>query len=392
MSILVAGTYGLWFWWSSLPEILDRVDLENLRCANASLLIEAQLGAFWAGFITGRQGWDAAVRIFQRAIAVADKEGGAWEQGWLRYLLGYSARSQGDMAGAREWQEAARDRLTSDTMYDAFPHFELGWIDMIEDAIDGALGHFRQGLALISGSPSEELMELHIRAALALAEAANGDAAEGLAHARTAVETARRIGVPGLLGMALIRAAETAAVARAPHEPYLVEALQLLWDQASPRWAAAALTLAALHQESAGAPEVAARLLGGAAAVAEAVGEKPQPLPVIARLVGATETRLAGLLGPEDLEKYQTAGRSTSLPGPRSPWPACVTRRNRLRARPYKGPERDRLRWGTTRRLPFPRNRRAKRQEWAIRGRMVRRNLIRAKRCEWFRSAKGAPR
>jgi hypothetical protein len=148
-----------------------------------------------------------------------------------------------------------------------------------------------------------------------LAEAANGDAAEGLAHARTAVETARRIGVPGLRGMALIRAAETAAVARAPHEPYLVEALQLLWDQASPRWAAAALTLAALHQESAGAPEVAARLLGGAAAVAEAVGEKPQPLPVIARLVGAAETRLAGLLGPEGLEQYQTAGRSTSLPG-----------------------------------------------------------------------------
>ena len=314
-AVLVAGTYGIWFWWSTFPEIVDRIDPRNLHCANPSLLIEAHLGIFWAGFMSGRLDWDAAVRIFRQALAVADKEGGGWEQGWLRYLLGYSARSQGDMTGAREWQEAARDRLTADLKYDAFPQFELGWIDMTEDAIDGALRHFRDGLALIDGAPGEELMELHIRAALALAEAAHGDAAEGLAHARTAVETARYLGVPGLLSMALIRAAETAAVVRAPQQADLVEALQLLWDQASPRWVAAALTLAALHQEGAGAPEVAARLLGGAASVAEAMGEKPQPLPVIARLVDAAEARLAVTLGPGILADYQTAGRNTSVPG-----------------------------------------------------------------------------
>jgi predicted ATPase/DNA-binding SARP family transcriptional activator len=314
-SILIAGTNGLWFWWSSVPEILDQVELADLRCADPFLLVEAHLGVFWAGFITGRQSWVTAALIFERARAVADKQGGAWEQGWLRYLLGYSARSQGDLVRAREWQEAARSRLTADTRYDALPHFELGWIDMTEDAVDDALAHFRHGLALIGESPAEELMELHIRAALALAEAAHGNADEGLAHARTAVEAARGIGVPGLLGMALIRAAETAAVARAPQQADLAEALQLLWDQASPRWVAAALTLAALHQEHVGAPEVAARLLGGAAAVAEAVGEQPQPIPVIARLVEAAEARLAGALGHERLEEYRTAGRKTSVPG-----------------------------------------------------------------------------
>jgi predicted ATPase/DNA-binding SARP family transcriptional activator len=314
-AILVAGTYGVWFWWSSFPEIIERIDPKDLRCTDPSLMIEAHLGVFWAGFMSGRQDWVAADRIFRQALAHADEEGGGWEQGWLRYLLGYAARSQGDVTGARQWQEAARDRLTAETKYDAFPHFELGWIDMTEDAIGGALAHFRDGLALIDGTPGEELMELHIRAALALAEAAHGDAAEALAHARTAVETARRIGVPGLLGMALIRAAETATVAGAPQRSDLAEALQLLWDQASPRWVAAALTLAALHQESAGAPEVAARLLGGAAAIAEAMGEKPQPLPVIARLVAAAEARLAGVLGPQGLAQYLAAGRSTSVPG-----------------------------------------------------------------------------
>ena len=95
----------------------------------------------------------------------------------------------------------------------------------------------------------------------------------------------------------------------------LVEALRLLWDQASPRWVAEVLTLAALNQESVGAPEAAARLLGGAAAVAEAVGEKPQPLPVMARLADAAEARLAEVLGIGVLEQYKSAGRSTSLPG-----------------------------------------------------------------------------
>jgi predicted ATPase len=315
VTVLVAGSYGLWFWWASVPEVLDRINPQDLRCDNASILIDAHLGVFWAGFITGRQSWDAAVQIFQGALAVADEKGGSWEQGWLRYLLGYSARSQGDIAGARAWMEAAFERFTVDTKAAVWPHYEFGWIDMTEDAVDGALVHFRQGLALIEGEPGYELIEVHLRAGLALAEAAYGNGAEGLAQARTAVDVARWIGVPGLLGMAVIRAAETAAVARAPHAPDLAEALQLLWDQASPRWVAEALTLAALNQERAGAPEVAARLLGGAAAVAEAMGEKPQPLPIMARLVEAAEGRLARALGADGLAEYQTAGRRMSVAG-----------------------------------------------------------------------------
>jgi hypothetical protein len=85
--------------------------------------------------------------------------------------------------------------------------------------------------------------------------------------------------------------------------------------EASRRWAADALTLAALSHESRGSAEVAARLLGGAAAVAASMGESPQPLPVMARLTAAAEARLAAALGAEVLAEYAAAGRSTSVPG-----------------------------------------------------------------------------
>ncbi len=326
VSVLVGGCYGLWFWWAAVPEILERIDPKNLRCANASVLVEAHLGVFWAGFVTGRLDWESAVEIFRRALTIADEAGGAWEQGWLRYLLGYAARSQGDMTGARVWQEGAAERFTGaaiptsgggrwvDTTFGVWPHYELGWIDMTEDAVASALEHFRH-VGLVDGTPGSELLEVHVRASLALAEASNGNAADGLAHARASVDEARWVGVPGLLSMALIRAAETAVVAGAPHGQDLGEALQLLWDHASPRWVAEALTLAALNSESSGSPEVAARLLGGAAAVATSMGENPQPIPVIARLVSAAESRLATVLGSDDYARYTAAGRNTSVPG-----------------------------------------------------------------------------
>ena len=146
-----------------MPETLERIDPKNLRCANPSVLVEAHLGVFWAGFVTGRLDWESAVEIFRRALTIADEAGGAWEQGWLRYLLGYAARSQGDMTGARAWQEAAGERFTGaatptsgggrwvDTTFGVWPHYELGWIDMTEDAVASALEHFRHGRGWSTG-------------------------------------------------------------------------------------------------------------------------------------------------------------------------------------------------------------------------------------------------
>src|SRR2546423_1064176 len=128
VAVLVAGSYGLWFWWYSVPETLDPVDSRDLHCANPSILVEAHLGVFWAGFVTGRLDWEAALEIFRRALTIADEEGRGWEQGWLRVLFGFAARSQGDIAAARAWLEAARERFT-ETTDDVGPHYELGRID-----------------------------------------------------------------------------------------------------------------------------------------------------------------------------------------------------------------------------------------------------------------------
>jgi hypothetical protein len=212
--------------------------------------------------------------------------------------------------------EEAQERFSQDSAVERFwPHYELGWIDMTEDTVEAARQHFRCGLAVIEDEPGCEVLEMHVRGGLALAEAASGHAAEGLAHAMNAVDTARWLEMPGLLVMALIRSAETAAVAGAPAGPDLLEALSLIRDHASRRWVAEALTLAALSHENQGSAEVAARLLGGAAAVADSMGEKPQALPVMARLANATEARLAAALGVEVLAEYEAAGRSTSVPG-----------------------------------------------------------------------------
>lgn len=312
-SVLIAGLYGSWFWRSSVPEVLDRVDPDTLRCPDPSLLVDAHLGVVMGGLVTGRVSWDEAVRLFERALVVADEGGTAWEQGWVRYLLGYAARARGDIVCARAWMEKARERFC-DSVHDVWPHYELGWIDMTEDSVDAARQHFRHGVALIDGQPGYEILDVHVRGGLALAEAASGSAAEALAHSRNAIETARWLDLPGLLVMALIRSAQTAAVAGTQGGPDLVEALHILRDHASRRWVADALTLAALSHESGGSPEVAARLLGGAAAVAASMGEEPR-LPVIARLAAASKARLVAVLGVDAFAEYEAAGSGTSVPG-----------------------------------------------------------------------------
>lgn len=315
-TVLIAGAHGPWFWRFSVPEVLDRVDPEALWCPNPGFLVEAHIGLMLTGLVTGRFGWEDAMRILERARIVADEAGTGIEQGFVRYYLGYATRSQGDNNGARTWQEAARDRFSQHpTLEGCWPYYELGWIDMTEDAVEAARAHFRHALQLIDGEPGYEFFDAHFRAGLALAEAATGHGADGLAHARKAVDTARWLNWPGALVMALMRCAQTAAVAGDPSGPELIEALHILRDSASGRWVAETLTLAALSHESQGRAEVAARLLGGAAAVAASMGEKPQPLPVIARLVADAKTRLVATLGAEGFAEYESAGRNTSVAG-----------------------------------------------------------------------------
>jgi predicted ATPase/DNA-binding SARP family transcriptional activator len=313
-AVLVAGLASAWFWWGSVPTLIDSIEPEKLRCSEPSLHIEALLGLAAAGWISGRFRGHAISELYQRALDLADSHGTSRHQGLVRYYLGYAARTQGDCRTGRSWMEEALTRLgEDDTLERAWTHSELGWIDMTEGQTAAAQHHFRRGLAILDAAQGDAVQEVHLHAALALADAAGGSRAESMMLAREAVGAARTLPFPGLLVMTLVRSAETAAVAGAPAGPDLVEAIRILRDHEAGWWVAAAVTVAALAHESQGRPERAARLLAGAAVIAAARGEDPQPLPVMATLVAAARRRLDAALDPEVLAEQDTAGRRMSI-------------------------------------------------------------------------------
>jgi hypothetical protein len=72
--------------------------------------------------------------------------------------------------------------------------------------------------------------------------------------------------------------------------------------------------MAAVVHGAAGRPDTAARLLGGAAAVARTLGENPLPMPGVAGLVASTRRRLEDALGANALAEAEAAGTATPLP------------------------------------------------------------------------------
>jgi tetratricopeptide (TPR) repeat protein len=316
-SMLVAGLWKQWYLSGSVPPAVADIDPATLGCPDPSLLIEALIGYSVVPKMSA-----SALRIqdldplFERALAVADEQGGPRDQGWARHWVGYFARSRGDVDTARALMEEALDRFSQghSPFELAYIHYELGWVDMTEGDVAGARKHFRAGVAFSEAVTGYEISALSLRASLALAEAACGDTEAALARAREAVETARPLPLHGILMMTLVRAAETGAVAGVPARPELAEALRLLGRQGGRQWVAAALTVAALLHEAEDRHGLAARLLGGAVAVAEDLGEDPEPIPVMASLVRAARQRLTNALG-DDFADQQTAGRQTPVYG-----------------------------------------------------------------------------
>jgi hypothetical protein len=154
----------------------------------------------------------------------------------------------------------------------------------------------------------------HLRAAVALCEAADGNAARALTLARQALDESRQIALPRIEVMALIRVSEVAALSGEPIGAELVEGLHLLRRQGGLRWVAAALTMAALSHEADGRPDTAARLLGGAGRVAEMLAEDPLPLAPLAALVMAMRHRIEAALGAAASAAAETAGGRLPVP------------------------------------------------------------------------------
>jgi predicted ATPase/DNA-binding SARP family transcriptional activator len=304
VTVLVAGLWKQWYLSGSVPPAVSAIEPGMIGCADPTLHIEALIG-----FSVVPKMADSAFtirdvnRLGERALAVADTHGSRRDQGWARHWVAYFARSSGDVDTARALMQEALDLFTKEraAFELSYVHYELGWVSMTGGDSAKAIEHFRSAVAFSEEITGYEVNALQLQASLALAEAAEGDTTAALARARRAVEAAREVPLPafGMLMITLIRAAETGAVARVPARPELAEALRLLRRLGGRHWVAETLRVAALLHEAEGRPALAARLLGGAVAVARELGEDPEPIPVVAGLVREARRRLVAALGAE---------------------------------------------------------------------------------------------
>lgn len=125
---------------------------------------------------------------------------------------------------------------------------------------------------------------------------------------------ARGLPARPVLAMALVRAAETAVLARNSQHAadILVELLGLLADLGSRRWVADALEITALILQAGDDGEQASAILGASDRLREAAGEARGGVRVIAEEVRHARDRLASALDAERAAQHEARGRALS--------------------------------------------------------------------------------
>src|SRR5581483_10584213 len=273
-TVIIAGLGFAW-WWGGVPvpPVLGDVEAGGLSCSSPSLLVEALMSLAMGGLAAGRWNVEGAAATYELALAVADSTGTPDDRGFVRYYLGYWDGVRGNRVAARRWLEEALDHLDRHGTGRVVTDIELGWLELSDGHAAAAGRCFADGLSILGDRPGWEVQAAHLAAGLALSEAIEGDdIGAARAHARQAVDEARRMGLEGIVIMALVRAAEVAAVAGGAPGPELAEVLTLLRGRGGLRWVSAALVVAGAAHAAAGRHDVAGRLLGGAAGVAAAIG------------------------------------------------------------------------------------------------------------------------
>ena len=311
-TVILAGR-GLWFW-GEVPTAVDSIDPEALTAADPSLHVAALITLGAAGVNRGRWTVETAFPICERALAIAEERGTPVDEGFACVTFGYLALGRGDSRAARTWMERALRCFTDSAVGQYHARHQLGWIELTDGNVAAARRHFESILTVLELRSGSESQVAHLRAGVALCEAADGNGARALTMARQALAESRRIGFPGIEVMALVRVSEVAALSGKPIGAELGEALHLLRRQGGLRWVPAALTMAAVAHETDGRPDTAARLLGGAARVAEMLAEDPLPLAPLAALVTAMRQRIEASLGAAASAEAETAGGRLPVP------------------------------------------------------------------------------
>ena len=314
-TVLIGGLCYAWFWHGSIPAVVSGIDADWLACSSPTLHAEALTGIAGAAWATERIGAEELGQVLERAREVADAAGTERDRGWTRYNLGYFAHVTGDNVTARAWMEEAQGLLREESTEGSWARYQLGWIDLADGDAGGAKAHFEAAL----GADSDEVKNVHTLGSLALARAAAGEGAEALRLARTAVEAARRLAIPGLVTMTLVRAAQVEALADSLARDEIVEALRRLEDQNISWWVSDTLAMAALAHDAQGRPDVAAYLLAGAERLAEEAQTAGShrgmwwALPALAELVEQARRRFSETLKADDLAARQTAGAKAEI-------------------------------------------------------------------------------
>ncbi|MGQ0465277.1 MAG: AfsR/SARP family transcriptional regulator [Sporichthyaceae bacterium] len=313
-TVILAGRGVSWFWGAAVPTTIDSIDPNTLTAGDPALHVAGLISLGAAGTLNGRWTVETVVPLYERALGIAEESGTPADDGFASFALGYAALGRGDSRAARAWMERALDCFADTFLGQIYTRHELGWIELTEGDAPAARRHFETLLTMLDTRPGSENQTAHVRAAVALCEAADGNAAQASRLARQALDESRRIPLARIEVMALIRASEVAALSGEPIGAELVEALHLLRRQGGLRWVAAALTMAAVAHEAHGRPDVAARLLGGAGHVAEMLAEDPLPVAPVAAVVTAMRTRVEGALGATACAAAETAGGRLPMP------------------------------------------------------------------------------
>lgn len=155
--------------------------------------------------------WEAgpverSAKLFAQARALADQADDDACRYRTLFLHGEFLAQRGDRSGAVAAYRQALDTVPESRSVGC--HHSLGWIAWAQGDTAAAKAEFELTVVHGAGTPSEWYVT-HARCALAVLTATTGEHGTATSLAVEAVQTARRIGLPALLIVALLRAAQT---------------------------------------------------------------------------------------------------------------------------------------------------------------------------------------
>ena len=257
-----------------------------------------------------------AVALVRQAMDYTEKIGDPGALAFIRIILGIRLLGCGEREEAQRVLEAALAEQESAGVPAgvAMCHHDLGWIALGEGDLAGAKAHFERALDAGRHEAVGLTLKVHFLAAAAPVAARMGEPERAGALAAEAVAGARVLRLRRILVMALVRAAETAALT-GDHDrarELVRELLAVLAEIGSRRWVADGVELAALILEAGGQPQPSARLMGACAAIRTALGEPAGGLRALAATVQACRARLAGALG-DGCAEQETIGAAYTI-------------------------------------------------------------------------------